>query len=354
MMRVGSFCTGYDGIGISLGVNQGKAESVWHSEIEPAAIAILEYHFPGVPNLGDLKKIDWAKVEPVDIITAGFPCQPFSLAGQRKGADDPRHLWPFIAEAIGEIRPRYVLLENVRGLLTMGVDVVLGALVGMGYDTRHGLVRASDAGAPHQRARLFILAHLPNADGERGDGRRSERPGWRAEPAHHGDAAAALDLLPTPTASDHKGGTHPERRGPRPDGRARGKSDCRLADVMTLLPTPTGSQYGNNQSGTPGAAVRPSLTSMAAATEQDWVQYEPAIRRWEAVIGRPAPSPTEPGVRTDRRLAAPFAEWMMGLPEGWVTSPAIGLKRTQQLKAIGNGVVPQQSYLAQRLLAEME
>lgn len=86
---------------------------------------------------------------------------------------------------------------------------------------------------------------------------------------------------------------------------------------------------------------------------QNWGQYEPAIRRWEAVTGREAPAPTNPDGRDGRqRLSAEFTEWLMGLPDGWITGEEIGLKRNDMLKACGNGVVPQQATLALTLLLE--
>ena len=83
MTRVGSLFTGYGGLDLAVG-----GELAWYSEIEPAACQVLEHHFPGVPNLGDITKIDWTQVEPVDVITGGYPCQPFSTAGNRKGKKD--------------------------------------------------------------------------------------------------------------------------------------------------------------------------------------------------------------------------------------------------------------------------
>ena len=84
----------------------------------------------------------------------------------------------------------------------------------------------------------------------------------------------------------------------------------------------------------------------------DWADYAAAIRRWEGVLGRPAPDPTEPGKSGDPRLSPAFVEWMMGLPAGWVTDPAIGISRNDQLKALGNGVVPQQAALALDVLLQ--
>src|SRR5690606_22830870 len=120
------------------------AEMAWHSEIEKAVLPVIDREWPGVPNLGDIKQIRWDDVPPVDVLTAGYPCQPFSHAGKRKGEDDPRHLWPFIIEGIRTIRPSVVVLENVRGHLTKGFDAVLGSLAEAGFDAEWCLLRASD------------------------------------------------------------------------------------------------------------------------------------------------------------------------------------------------------------------
>lgn len=95
--------------------------------------------------------------------------------------------------------------------------------------------------------------------------------------------------------------------------------------------------------------------SLGVAVRMSWGKFEPAIRRWEEILGREAPAPTKPdGKNNSHRLAAEFVEWMMGLPEGWVTDPELGLKRNDQLKALGNGVVPQQAKYALQLLLDDE
>ena len=116
-LTYGSTCSGYGGLEIGIQSVLG-GETLWHVEFDEAPSKILAHHWPDVPNLGDLTVIDWRTVAPVDVFTAGFPCQPFSHAGKRLGANDERHLWPYIAEAIGILRPRLVVLENVRGLLS--------------------------------------------------------------------------------------------------------------------------------------------------------------------------------------------------------------------------------------------
>ncbi len=100
-LKVGSLFTGYGGLDIAVG-----GDLAWYAEIEPAACQVLAHHYPNVPNLGDITKINWAEIEPVDVITGGYPCQPFSHAGNRKGKNDVRHLWPNVLDAIRAIRPR--------------------------------------------------------------------------------------------------------------------------------------------------------------------------------------------------------------------------------------------------------
>lgn len=154
-MRIGSLCSGYGGL--EMGVQAVLGGTVaWHVEYDKDASKILRHHWPDVPNHGDLTTVTWDWVHAIDVLTAGYPCQPFSHAGKRKGSHDERHLWPHVARAIGRLRPRLVVLENVRGHVSLGLDAVLGDLAALGYDARWGVVRASDAGAPHGRARVFL------------------------------------------------------------------------------------------------------------------------------------------------------------------------------------------------------
>lgn len=160
--RIGSLCSGYGGL-CELGLApfiDGRV--VWHAENDPNAAKILAHHWPDTPNLGDIKSADWSDVEPIDWMTAGYPCQPFSVVGKRKGATDERHLWPFVAGAISHLRPPRILLENVAGHVTLGLGTVLGDLASMGYDATWGVVPASAAGAPHRRERLFVVAFRPH------------------------------------------------------------------------------------------------------------------------------------------------------------------------------------------------
>lgn len=156
-LKVGSLFSGIGGL--DLGLEWAGMEVIWQSEIEPFACRILHKHWPHVPNLGDVTTIDWSTVERPDVICAGYPCQPFSLVGHRRGTDDPRHLWPKVRDAISVLRPRYAVLENVPGHLTLGGTTVIGDLTCIGYDAEWKVISAASVGAPHRRDRLFIVAY---------------------------------------------------------------------------------------------------------------------------------------------------------------------------------------------------
>ena len=180
VLRLGSTCSGYGGLDLAV-ASVLDVEHAWVSDVckfdkdgnathhDPcrAPCSILAHRFPGVPNLGDMKAIDWTTVPPIDVFCAGYPCQPFSHAGRRRGTDDPRHLWPFIREAIRVLRPRLTFLENVDGHRSLGFDRVVGDMAEDGMHVRWVVLPASGVGAPHQRKRLF-MAITPDAEGDPG------------------------------------------------------------------------------------------------------------------------------------------------------------------------------------------
>lgn len=334
--------TGYGGLDMAVLAFYGGSLA-WYAEVEPAACKVLAAHHPEVPNLGDVTRIDWTQVEPVDAITAGYPCQPFSHAGKRKGKNDERHLWPYVRDAIGALGPSHVVLENVAGHLSMGLADVIGDLAGLGYDARWGVVRASDAGAPHQRARVFIVANPGGRSFARTGAARvglSEPAERRTEPAadsggqRHGSGQGPAGMGRVDRA--HEGSAR-ERQRPRQEPGAGG--------IATAANTESAGSEARVDSRRHGAWLRVECVGPANV---DWGKYEPAIRRWERLT-RPAPEPTIAGANGKPRLSPSFVEWMMGLPEGHVTGH--GLSSAQALKMLGNGVVPQQAYLALGMLA---
>ena len=216
-------------------------------------------------------------MEPVDILTGGYPCQPFSNAGKKLGEDDPRHLWPYIRDAIRILQPRISIFENVSAHLNRGFSSVLRDCAEDGLDVRWCVVRASQAGAPHKRERVFFIVANPYS--ERLQGNCIQPSG----PVQVGERSGVVDWV--------SGGFQ-------------------------------------------------------------WGEYTEAISQWETILGRAAPYPVEDNANGRPRPRAVFYEWMMGLPEGWVTDPAIGLAWGHQIKMCGNGVVPQQAEFALRLLLD--
>jgi DNA (cytosine-5)-methyltransferase 1 len=156
------------------------------------------------------------------------------------------------------------------------------------------------------------------------------------------------DLFPTPTTRDYKDGSEPHER----DGKVQTDTVARAVfnSGEVLLGTPRATAANSSSKQVELGAPKARLESQV---HTNWGKFEPAIRRWEAIIGRQAPEPTKPdGKERNHRLSSKFTEWMMGLPDGWITD--IGLKRNDELKACGNGVVPQQAELALSLLGIKE
>ncbi|MFI1928302.1 DNA cytosine methyltransferase [Streptomyces sp. NPDC020377] len=367
-----SLCSGYGGLDLAVEQITGNKTLVY-AENDKYAAQVMAARFPWAQNLGDITKADWAEIArqyQIDSIAAGFPCQGLSNAGLRKGLLDARSaLWKNVAQAVRVIRPRLVFLENVAAIRSRGLDVVVADLAAIGYGVRWTCVRAGDpaVGAPHKRDRWFAVAHPSDADPERSGRYRwprdlAEAEG-RNEPADRRDEAAraagregVLTLLPSPTVADSRG-TRNWTAG-RSEG-AKFNSGKTLTDVAWLLPTPT----SRITKGAGPLDRRPvgddDLPTRLARIERDWVttdgvDYGPAIHRWEAILGRPAPEPTEPGQRGNRRITARFVEWMMGAPSGWITD--LDLPRAQQIKIGGNGVVTRQAVEGYRrlLTADLE
>jgi DNA (cytosine-5)-methyltransferase 1 len=158
-----SFCTGYGGIERGLDLAGFEHRVVTHVEIEAFAAANLvakmeEGQLVPAPIWTNLKTFPAHSFrDRIDLLTAGYPCQPFSAAGQRKGKDDPRHLWPYIYDHIRTIRPVRCFFENVEGHISLGLREVIEDLESLGYATSWGIFSAAEAGAPHQRKRVYIL-----------------------------------------------------------------------------------------------------------------------------------------------------------------------------------------------------
>ena len=350
-LRVGSLFSGYGGLDLAVEEVFG-AKTIWFSEINEPVARVFSHHWPEAPNLGDITTIDWNTVPPVDILCGGFPCQDVSTVGKMAGLKPGTRsgLWARMAAAIDVLQPEWVVIENVRGLLSApairahvegdddeqrnpehatpegatprGVEpsswnlgeaatrplraagAVLGDLADLRYDAQWIGLPASSIGAPHPRYRVFILAHrtLPNPTRLRRLTRRGEPATGESTPRH--DRAQPSDHRPRPPRTERL----PAHRGTR----------------QSLEPD--------------------------RATLQRWGKYASAIAGWARIVGRPAPAPALISEGTGPRPAPAFVEWLMGLPSGWVTNPHHGLTSNQQLAALGNGVLPAQGIHALQVL----
>ena len=164
-----SLFSGYEGFGLGLRLAGIPIRTVGYVEVDEYCQQLLQArirdgYLDWAPIIRDIRCADFRPMAGlVDIITAGFPCQPHSFAGKRLGADDERNLWPDTLRTIGEVGPDYVLLENTPGILSNGyAGTVVGQLSEIGYDARWAVVSAADVGAPHRRERWWCLAHSNN------------------------------------------------------------------------------------------------------------------------------------------------------------------------------------------------
>ena len=407
-MRIGSLFSGYGGLDMAVQEVFGGSLA-WVADPAPGPSKVLAHRHPDVPNLGDITRVDWSTVEPVDIITGGSPCQDLSTAGRRAGMTDGTrsNLWVQMREAINVIRPKLVVWENVRGALSASaasaveseprllgdgqrgpalraIGRVVGDLADLGYVGGWVGLRVADLGGCHGRFRVFLVARPADTDGAGLQGlvdRQSASPTRRHGHAQPSTGGPDLTLLPTPTAqlAINGGSQHPDKR------RAGGHGPTLADEVEHLLPTPRasdGTKGGPNQRGSkgdlmlPSAVVQllptPSVADAAGGHERRggarggelllkglakeghldrFGNYAPVIASHERLAGRPAPDPTEPGREGKPRLSARFVEWMMCLPEGWVTDVP-SLSRSEQLALLGNGVCPPQAAAALRHLLE--
>jgi DNA (cytosine-5)-methyltransferase 1 len=170
----------FSGIGgFSLGLERtGGFSTAAFCEYEKFPRSILKKHWPDVPCFSDVRELKGSDIDgPVDVICGGYPCQPFSTAGQRRGKEDDRHLWPEFSRLVDELRPTWVIGENVAGHISMGLDDVLSDLEGQGYAARTFVIPACAVAAPHRRDRVWTVAHATQLqrDGSREHRQSSER-----------------------------------------------------------------------------------------------------------------------------------------------------------------------------------
>ena len=318
--RVGSLFSGIGGFDLGL-ERTGGFEVVWQVEWDSYCQKVLAKHWPDIPCYGDIHEVGKHNLEKVDVLVGGFPCQPVSVAGKRKGQDDDRWLWPEFGRILRELRPRYAIMENVPGLLVRGMGDVLGDLSEFGYDAEWGIVSAKSVGAPHLRKRIFIIGYT---NGHYVDTltRVSQGP--------HSDTSGSGDVADT---------TGPRSKARRSD--AMGTRDRSRRDE--ILSQGTGGKAGD-------VADAPNTDDSPSGTERRGPSMQP--RRGG---GREDVAYASTGLIGQKaRLDGGNQEW-------WAAEPSVGRvahgvpNRVDRLKGLGNAIVPQVAeYIGRRVLAHAE
>lgn len=377
----GSLFSGFDAPSVAASWMGWK--NAFHCEINPFCNDILKYWFPNSEHYEDITKTDFSQWRGrIDILTGGFPCQPFSLAGQRKGADDNRYLWPHMLRAIREIRPAWVIGENVAGILTMvqpGKETEVGSQTSLfGEDNRKRillrqeyvvetickdlererysvqplLIPACAVGAPHRRDRVWFVARLlptPRAvevveHPMKAAARTKDRTGTKLNNLSSG---AAFGLLPTPMASDATTGVIigkndrfvTTRNGtPRKINQNGQNGSVGLARMVRLLPTPNAREADKySKKYNPNSQMGTALTAMAV----NGMLPTPIRRDYQPSVSPQTLKRKDGKMRTDSLCNLPvmlgehclqtggrtsqlnplFVEEMMGFPLMWTTLP---------------------------------
>ena len=359
-LTVLSLCSGIGGLDLGVSIaTGGRSRVVGYVEREAfAAQLLVDLQETGALDpapvwCGNLEELDPAPFLGVDLVTAGIPCQPFSVAGKRGGLADERWIWPAVATLLGQIRPRWLFLENVAGFVQHGLGPVLRDLAALGYDAEWDLFRASDVSAPHRRERIFLLANAARDHA-------GERPGiWpvRNERDHARGGGEAMADTQDADGRRTSGTNDPRRRNPEAGGHRR------VLEVPEWPPGPDSPDWGpilerwpelapavvanarHGQLPQPGRGPEGRDGTRPAGTDGGDVDKSTGARR--GGDGRPGPGPT---IRDEARSGESGGR--RGNAEGDATEPGIrgvahGVPdRVDRLRALGNAVVPQQAALA--------
>ena len=330
------WCAGYGGIHLGLKRAIPNLRVIAYGEIEGFACANLVAKMEAglvdaAPLWTDIKTFPCeAFRDRVDILVAGYPCQPFSAAGKRLGTEDPRHLWPHIARAIRVIRPRMCFFENVEGHISLGLREVVGELEQIGYSTAWGIFSASEVGAPHQRKRVFILAVSNSLGGSAGLSRSLAWNERLAGVADNGGSEGCGDVADASSA----GYAADARSICRSKGEAWRQNVSQLEHCST---TPWPSRPGEPQHGWEPPRVVADRNRFNGGAS-------PEGRQHDSKIGQPSRRQTQPSLGRDPHGPAGG----LGYAELCVACD----NRTDELRLLGNGVVPATAERAFRVLIQ--
>jgi len=353
MLRHVDLCSGIGGF--ALGFEwAGLSKPVMFCDIEPWSRKILAKHWPDVPIEEDVKVLanEPERIPECSILTAGYPCQPFSQAGKRRGEEDDRHIWPYIREIVAQKRPTWCVFENVYGHVSMGIDTVLSDLEADGYATRPFIVPACSVDAPHRRDRVWIIArNISNTEGDRPQGIEQTRcgsessgKGLQSEPARICGGEPILGY------SQHDGSfaaTVREKHEQDERGVAQGKGQAQQS-------AGAGKPRGNEDVGDTQSIGRKGGSEADGRTGQAHQQEQSRSEVWGELSGSGENVADSTGEELEGRKRSQYegdgerlAEGGIGAGGVWPIEPPVGRvangipRRVDRIKGLGNAIVPQ-------------
>jgi DNA (cytosine-5)-methyltransferase 1 len=356
----------FSGIGgFSLGLEAtGGFETKAFCDIEEYPRQVLQKHWPYVKQYKDIKELNYDRLKsdglvPIDIITGGYPCQPFSVAGKQKGVEDPRHLWPEYFRLVKECRPTWVIGENVSGHIKLGLDSVIEDLESENYSVRPFSISASSVGANHQRERIWIVAYSERNDNfneeQRVNGEEKE-----ISREHRKNDSTTREFSGTNTIRKTNDG-NVENAGrtqwPRAELREENENETREGNANQYQRSSEASEFdvANTKSkrtrkNDEGLRTRSGRASGRETTDVANTDSEGLQRQWESCNQFGSQFTTTEGSEEGQRT--------MG--QGWWESePNVGRvahgipKRVDRLKSLGNSLIPQIPYYIGKTILEV-
>jgi DNA (cytosine-5)-methyltransferase 1 len=358
MLRHVDLCSGIGGF--SLGFEWAELSTpILFCDTEPWCRKILAKNFPNIPIATDVKELahDPERLVPdCDILTAGYPCQPFSVAGKQKGTKDDRHIWPYILRIVAHKRPTWCVFENVHGHIALGLDQVLLDLEAEGYSTRTFIVPACGVNAPHRRDRLWIVGNAQHdgsstakVGGVNEEDARGASQGQIQAKQSSGASGREDDVNVADTEGIIQNGIRGEANQVSDRGNSRlelercgqrqpiGGSEQNVADTQSEQSTP------DDNGGEQGAVSEPQQVQPRGSSSWSYVADTSGKRRSSGLSGQ---DEGQEGFTEELNNRGHRCGW--GQTESiWSVEPDVGRvahgipRRVDRLKGLGNAIVPQ-------------
>jgi len=350
-MRHVDLCSGIGGFALGFEM-AGLSKPILFCEIDKWCQKILRQHWRDVPILENVKDLanDPARLVPdCDILTAGYPCQPFSTAGKRKGEKDDRHIWPYIMQIVTYKRPTWCVFENVSGHISLGLDKVLSDLEAEDYSARPFVIGACDVHTPHRRLRVWIVAHS-NRSSDRRTSRQYEETNGEVSKRHDSGVADQSSEVCTSLANSDSfrlQGSRPQQQTTRVARKGKDVAD-------------TNSEHGKVR-GQHQPDAKESLRRGGDATgsrSDDWRQSRTLPD--EADVADTNSQRPQGDVRQGKTTKKGQSQGYSPECSWWPTEPNVGRvahgipKRLDRIKGLGNAIVPQIAERIGRVIKEID